>query len=142
MTLILSRSDVVDLLSLPECIDAACAFRLHAEGRTLGPGVLGVPAFGRRLPYQGRGLGGLAARLPAVDIATTSGTASPSACGHATTMTVTVRSTATSRLVPTASQAPSVTAPPPSSRLSCPSPLSQLFGTRMLTSQSSSAPTT
>ena len=50
--------------------------------------------------------------LPAVDIATTRGTASPSACGHATTMTVTVRSTATSRLVPSASQAPSVTAPP------------------------------
>src|SRR5207249_10768501 len=38
--------------------------------------------------------------LPAVDIATTRGTASPSACAHATTMTVTVRSTATSRLVP------------------------------------------
>ena len=37
MTLILSRADVVDLLSLPECIDAVeRAFRLHAEGRTLG----------------------------------------------------------------------------------------------------------
>jgi len=47
MTLTLSRSDVVDLLSLPECIDAAeRAFRLHAECRTLGPGVLGVPASG------------------------------------------------------------------------------------------------
>ena len=45
MTLILSRTDVVDLLSLPECIDAVeRAFRLHAEGRTLGPGVLSVPA--------------------------------------------------------------------------------------------------
>ena len=47
MTLILSRADVLDLLSLPECIDAVeQAFRLHAEGRTLGPGVLGVPASG------------------------------------------------------------------------------------------------
>jgi len=44
-TLILSRRDVFDLLTLPDCIDAVeRAFRLHAEGRTLGPGVLGVPA--------------------------------------------------------------------------------------------------
>jgi len=44
-TLVLSRSDVVALLTLPDCIDAVeQAFRLHAEGRTLGPGVLGVPA--------------------------------------------------------------------------------------------------
>ena len=43
--LILSRRDVLDLLTLPDCIDAVeAAFRLHAEGRTLGPGVLGVPA--------------------------------------------------------------------------------------------------
>ena len=43
--LVLSRRDVVDLLTLPDCIDAVeRAFRLHAEGRTLGPGVLGVPA--------------------------------------------------------------------------------------------------
>lgn len=42
---VLSRRDVLDLLTLPDCIDAvARAFRLHAEGRTLGPGVLGVPA--------------------------------------------------------------------------------------------------
>jgi ornithine cyclodeaminase/alanine dehydrogenase-like protein (mu-crystallin family) len=42
---VLSRADVFDLLSLPECIDAVeSAFRLHAEGRTLGPGVLSVPA--------------------------------------------------------------------------------------------------
>jgi alanine dehydrogenase len=44
-TLVLSRSDVLDLLTLPDCIDAVeRAFRLHAAGRTLGPGVLGVPA--------------------------------------------------------------------------------------------------
>ena len=43
--LILSRRDVFDLLTLPDCIDAVeRAFRLHAEGRTLGPGVLAVPA--------------------------------------------------------------------------------------------------
>jgi alanine dehydrogenase len=43
--LVLSRAEVLDLLSLRECIDAVeCAFRLHAEGRTLGPGVLSVPA--------------------------------------------------------------------------------------------------
>ena len=43
--IVLSRRDVLDLLTLPDCIDAVeQAFRLHAEGRTLGPGVLGVPA--------------------------------------------------------------------------------------------------
>ena len=43
--LILSRADVLELLTLPDCIDAVeGAFRLHAEGRTLGPGVLGVHA--------------------------------------------------------------------------------------------------
>ena len=42
---ILSRRDVLELLSLRECIAAVeNAFRLHAEGRTLAPGVLGVPA--------------------------------------------------------------------------------------------------
>jgi len=41
---ILSRREVLELLSLPECIEAVeCALCLHAEGRTLGPGVLGVP---------------------------------------------------------------------------------------------------
>jgi len=45
VTLVLSRTDVLDLLSLPDCIDAVeSAFRLHAEGRTLGPGVLSVHA--------------------------------------------------------------------------------------------------
>ena len=43
--IVLSRGDVLDLLTLPDCIGAVeSAFRLHAEGRTLGPGVLGVPA--------------------------------------------------------------------------------------------------
>ena len=42
---ILSRRQVLELLSLRECIAAVeNAFRLHVEGRTLGPGVLGVPA--------------------------------------------------------------------------------------------------
>jgi alanine dehydrogenase len=42
--LILSRRDVVDLLTLPDCIEAVeDAFRLHAEQRTFGPGVLGLP---------------------------------------------------------------------------------------------------
>jgi alanine dehydrogenase len=44
-TLILSRSDVLELLSLRDCIEAVEeAFRLHAEGRTFGPGVLGIRA--------------------------------------------------------------------------------------------------
>jgi alanine dehydrogenase len=44
-TLILSRRDVMDLLTLRDCIDAVeRAFRLHAEGRSLGPGVLAVHA--------------------------------------------------------------------------------------------------
>jgi alanine dehydrogenase len=43
--IVLSRRDVLDLLTLPDCIAAVeQAFRLHAEGRALGPGVLGVPA--------------------------------------------------------------------------------------------------
>jgi alanine dehydrogenase len=43
--LVLSRADVFDLLPLHDCIDVIeQAFRLHAEGHTLGPGVLSVPA--------------------------------------------------------------------------------------------------
>jgi alanine dehydrogenase len=43
--LVLSRRDVLDLLTLHDCIAAVeSAFRAHAEGLTLGPGVLGVPA--------------------------------------------------------------------------------------------------
>jgi alanine dehydrogenase len=44
-TLLLSRSDVAALLSLGECIDAVeWAFKAHAEGRSLAPGVLGLHA--------------------------------------------------------------------------------------------------
>jgi len=43
--LVLSRADVFDLLPLRDCIEVVeQAFRLHAEGRTLGPGVLSVPS--------------------------------------------------------------------------------------------------
>jgi alanine dehydrogenase len=44
-TLVLARHDVQALLGLDECIAAVeTAFRLHAEGRSLAPAVLGVPA--------------------------------------------------------------------------------------------------
>lgn len=42
-TLLLSRQDVAALLSIDECIAAvAHAFKLQAEGRSLGPGMLGI----------------------------------------------------------------------------------------------------
>ena len=45
MTLILSRRDVTELLGLHDCIEAVeQAFRLHADGRTFGPGVLRIHA--------------------------------------------------------------------------------------------------
>ncbi len=44
-TLVLTRTDVQELLGMDECIAAVeAAFRLHAEGRSLSPGVLGVRA--------------------------------------------------------------------------------------------------
>jgi alanine dehydrogenase len=44
-TLVLTRRDVRELLGLDECIAAVeSAFRLHAEGKSLAPGVLAVPA--------------------------------------------------------------------------------------------------
>jgi alanine dehydrogenase len=44
-TLLLTRSDVQQLLGMDDCIAAVeAAFRLHAEGRSLAPGVLGVRA--------------------------------------------------------------------------------------------------
>src|SRR5712692_11489694 len=57
--LILSRREVLDLLTLRDCIGAVeGAFRLHAEGRTLGPGVLGVPADGGGFHIKAAGLVG------------------------------------------------------------------------------------
>ena len=59
MTLVLSRTEVLDLLSLPECIDAVeAAFHLHAEGHTLGPGVLSVHAAGGGFHIKAAGLVG------------------------------------------------------------------------------------
>ena len=56
-TLILTRSDVLALLTLPECIDAVeDAFRRHAAGRTLPPGVLGLPATGGGFHIKAAGL--------------------------------------------------------------------------------------
>lgn len=44
-TLVLTRRDVRNLLGFDEAIAAVeAAFRLHAEGRSLAPGVLGVPS--------------------------------------------------------------------------------------------------
>jgi alanine dehydrogenase len=44
-TLVLTRRDVRELLGLDECIAGVeAAFRLHAEGRSLAPGVLAVQA--------------------------------------------------------------------------------------------------
>jgi ornithine cyclodeaminase/alanine dehydrogenase-like protein (mu-crystallin family) len=59
VTLVLSRTDVLHLLSLPECIDAVeGAFRLHADGHTLGPGVLSVHASGGGFHIKAAGLVG------------------------------------------------------------------------------------
>ena len=57
--LVLSRSDVLALLTVPDCIEAVeAAFRCHAERRTLGPGVLGVPAPGGGFHIKAAGLVG------------------------------------------------------------------------------------
>jgi ornithine cyclodeaminase/alanine dehydrogenase-like protein (mu-crystallin family) len=56
---ILSRREVLELLSLRECIAAVeDAFRLHADGRTFGPGVLGVPAGRGGFHIKAAGLAG------------------------------------------------------------------------------------
>jgi alanine dehydrogenase len=58
-TLILSRRDVMELLGLPDCIEAVeRAFRLHAEGRTFGPGVLGIHAASGSFHIKAAGLVG------------------------------------------------------------------------------------
>ena len=58
-TLVLTRSDVLALLTLPECIDAVeDAFRQHAAGHTLPPGVLGIPAPGGGFHLKAAGLSG------------------------------------------------------------------------------------
>ena len=56
---ILSRRDVVELLPIQDCIAAVeNAFRLHADRRTLGPGVLGVSAPGGGFHIKAAGLVG------------------------------------------------------------------------------------
>src|SRR3989454_7924122 len=56
---ILTRGAVLELLTLRDCIVAVeNAFRLHAEGRTLGPGVLAVPAEGGGFHVKAAGLVG------------------------------------------------------------------------------------
>ncbi|MBM3220417.1 MAG: ornithine cyclodeaminase family protein [Candidatus Rokubacteria bacterium] len=57
--LVLSRDDVLATLTLPDCIERVeAAFRLHAEGRTLGPGVLSVEARGGAFHVKVAGLVG------------------------------------------------------------------------------------
>ena len=56
-TLLLGRADVAALLSLDECIAAVeGAFKLDAEGRSLRPAVLGVPARGGGFHVKAAGL--------------------------------------------------------------------------------------
>ena len=44
-TLLLKRHEVAELLGLDECITAVeQAFRLHAQGKTPPPGILGIAA--------------------------------------------------------------------------------------------------
>jgi hypothetical protein len=58
---ILSRRDVFDLLTLRDCIAAVeGAFRLHAEGHTLGPWPAGHARQDRWLSHQGGRTGGRA----------------------------------------------------------------------------------
>jgi alanine dehydrogenase len=59
VTLILSRRDVFDLLTLRDCIEVVeHAFRLHADGRTFGPGVLGVHVEGGGFHIKAAGMRG------------------------------------------------------------------------------------
>jgi len=55
--LALSRRDVLELLPLADCIEAVeRAFRLHAEKKTFGPGVLGVQAVDGSFHIKAAGL--------------------------------------------------------------------------------------
>jgi alanine dehydrogenase len=57
--LVLSGRDVLELLTLPDCIEAVeGAFRAHAERRTFGPGVLGVPTLDGGFHIKAAGLQG------------------------------------------------------------------------------------
>src|ERR1051326_4423890 len=57
--LVLSRQDVFAALALRECVDAVeAAFRLHAEGRTFGPGVLAIHVPGGGFHIKAAGLAG------------------------------------------------------------------------------------
>jgi alanine dehydrogenase len=56
-TLLLSRRDVADLLTLADCVAAVEeAFRQHARGRALPPAILGVPAEGGGFHVKAAGL--------------------------------------------------------------------------------------
>jgi alanine dehydrogenase len=56
-TVILTRRDVAELLDMDACIDAVeRAFRLHAEGRTIPPGVLGTHVDGGGFHVKAAGL--------------------------------------------------------------------------------------
>ena len=56
-TLLLTRADVQELLGWDECIAAVeSAFRLHAAGKSLPPGVLGVPSRGGGFHVKAAGL--------------------------------------------------------------------------------------
>jgi len=57
--LVLSARDVRELLTLPVCIEAVQdGFRLHADGRTLGPAVLGIRAHAGGFHIKAAGLTG------------------------------------------------------------------------------------
>ena len=95
-TLLLAKRDVFGLLDLDTCIAAvADAFRLHAQGRTLPPGVLGVPSVAVSLtPWPPRSWGIHSAEAPSAGAPfasawcrqpnTTSGSMCPITCRIAT----------------------------------------------------------
>jgi ornithine cyclodeaminase/alanine dehydrogenase-like protein (mu-crystallin family) len=58
-TRILSRAQVAELLDLDDCIDAVeAAFLAHADGRSIPPGILGVPVEGGGFHLKTAGLKG------------------------------------------------------------------------------------